>query len=260
MKGRVKSFIPDKGYGFLLGDDGRSYFFHSSDLESSELASRVIDGQLVEFEASATPKGYRARKCKLLRLSGEQALTLPTKFLTSKTKAVAGWEIAEAADWLIVTSSRDSPDDARIQIEDLANRIGANAAIEISYSKSRGAERGRGRGVHYFTVHHFTARPVFVVRGTSLIGAPGAEMPRLNERAASLKEDLVEKTKRNEKSLGSISNAVLAIAAIFAVLSFMSGSEEVAGFGAAVGFIVWLRIRVTPTSCDDWLVQSKYSP
>ncbi|WP_296154502.1 cold-shock protein [Ruminococcus sp.] len=28
MRGRIKRFIEDKGYGFITGEDGQDYFFH----------------------------------------------------------------------------------------------------------------------------------------------------------------------------------------------------------------------------------------
>ena len=30
MRGRIKRFIEDKGYGFITGEDGQDYFFHIS--------------------------------------------------------------------------------------------------------------------------------------------------------------------------------------------------------------------------------------
>jgi cold shock CspA family protein len=31
MKGTIKTYLPEKQYGFIKGDDGKDYFFHESE-------------------------------------------------------------------------------------------------------------------------------------------------------------------------------------------------------------------------------------
>ncbi|MGY2263363.1 cold-shock protein [Pseudomonas sp. SDO55104_S430] len=55
-KGIVCSFIPERGFGFILGDDGRNYFVHRENVNGAEL----VDGQQVDFMGMPTAKGYKA--------------------------------------------------------------------------------------------------------------------------------------------------------------------------------------------------------
>ena len=56
ISGVVRSFMTEKGFGFINGDDGRSYFVHIKNVEGGEL----VDGQTVVFEGRPGPKGYKA--------------------------------------------------------------------------------------------------------------------------------------------------------------------------------------------------------
>ena len=67
MRGLVKRVIAQKGYGFILGQDQREYFFHADDLLNTEFSyvthevehSRPIQ---VEYEPTASAKGMRASR------------------------------------------------------------------------------------------------------------------------------------------------------------------------------------------------------
>jgi len=56
----VRSFMRETGFGFIQGDDGRSYFVHIKNVDGVEL----FDGQSVVFEGQPGPKGYRAMRVK----------------------------------------------------------------------------------------------------------------------------------------------------------------------------------------------------
>jgi len=58
MKGRVKTYFEEKGYGFILGEDNKDYFFHISDVKSVEFIKR---GQIVEFTPEEGNKGGVAK-------------------------------------------------------------------------------------------------------------------------------------------------------------------------------------------------------
>ena len=58
MKGRVKMFNEEKGYGFILGDDANDYFVHITEVKSVEALTR---GAIVEFDPAETDKGKVAR-------------------------------------------------------------------------------------------------------------------------------------------------------------------------------------------------------
>ena len=59
MKGTVKWFNTQKGYGFIVGDDGTDYFVHYSNIKVSEF--RHLDaGDHVEFDVETNDKGIQA--------------------------------------------------------------------------------------------------------------------------------------------------------------------------------------------------------
>lgn len=59
MKGVVKQFNKDKGYGFIKLDDGRDVFFHYSQLVM-EGFKNIESGASVEFELIETERGAQA--------------------------------------------------------------------------------------------------------------------------------------------------------------------------------------------------------
>lgn len=62
MKGKVKFFNAQKGFGFISGDDGQDYFVHVS-----QLAEQTINqNDAVEFNAVETQKGKQAHKVVLV--------------------------------------------------------------------------------------------------------------------------------------------------------------------------------------------------
>ncbi len=53
MKGTVKKFDKEKGYGFITGEDGKDYFFHYSQLMMEGFKTAEV-GQKVDYEAAST--------------------------------------------------------------------------------------------------------------------------------------------------------------------------------------------------------------
>ncbi len=60
--GTIKKVIADRGFGFIVAEDGKDYFFHRDGLESSLDFDRLVGGEKVEFEIEQSPKGPRAAK------------------------------------------------------------------------------------------------------------------------------------------------------------------------------------------------------
>lgn len=59
MTGTVKRIVKDKGFGFILGEDRKEYFFHRTALKNKKF-EELAEGDEVEFEDSDGSKGPRA--------------------------------------------------------------------------------------------------------------------------------------------------------------------------------------------------------
>jgi len=62
MKGKVKWFNANKGYGFIITDDNNEYFVHwKSIVSKSPTDIKTLDqNDLVEFDLIKTDKGMQA--------------------------------------------------------------------------------------------------------------------------------------------------------------------------------------------------------
>jgi CspA family cold shock protein len=57
--GTVKKLVRERGFGFILGQDGVELFFHKSALQG-EAFDTLAEGQAVEFDVEKGDKGPRA--------------------------------------------------------------------------------------------------------------------------------------------------------------------------------------------------------
>lgn len=66
MKGTVKMFNKEKGYGFIHAEDGRDYFFHYSALimDKEDEYKTAEKGENVEFDVQESERGPRAANVK----------------------------------------------------------------------------------------------------------------------------------------------------------------------------------------------------
>ena len=60
MKAQVKWFNEKKGYGFLIGPDGRELYVHYSAIKTDGFKT-LMDGSFVDCDVEETPKGPFAR-------------------------------------------------------------------------------------------------------------------------------------------------------------------------------------------------------
>lgn len=61
MKGTVKWFNDQKGYGFIIGEDGKEYFVHFSSI-TGEGYRTLKEGAEVTFESTSSDKGFEAKQ------------------------------------------------------------------------------------------------------------------------------------------------------------------------------------------------------
>src|SRR5690242_433416 len=65
MQGTVKWFNDAKGFGFISGPNGEDVFVHFRDIVADGFR-RLREGERVEFEAIAGPKGQLARSVRVV--------------------------------------------------------------------------------------------------------------------------------------------------------------------------------------------------
>jgi len=61
MKGKVKMFNNERGFGFITGDDGKDVYVHTTAIEGG---AALATGDAVEYEVEAGQKGPRAKGVK----------------------------------------------------------------------------------------------------------------------------------------------------------------------------------------------------
>ena len=59
-KGVVKEYNPEKGFGFITGEDGEDYFVHVSGLREHLKGKGLWAGQNVSFDVDFGMKGDKA--------------------------------------------------------------------------------------------------------------------------------------------------------------------------------------------------------
>jgi cold shock protein len=57
MKGTIKWYNTRKGYGFILGEDGKEIFVHRSSIPPE---MQLTEGDKVEYEAEDSDRGKKA--------------------------------------------------------------------------------------------------------------------------------------------------------------------------------------------------------
>ncbi len=63
LKGKVKFYNIEKGFGFIAGEDNKDYFVHHSQLVNNFIPR---DNDEVEFEPKKAEKGLQATEVKLV--------------------------------------------------------------------------------------------------------------------------------------------------------------------------------------------------
>lgn len=63
MKGKVKMFNTERGFGFVTGEDGKDVYVHSTAITGGAVLSV---GDAVEYDVEAGERGPRAKNLKKL--------------------------------------------------------------------------------------------------------------------------------------------------------------------------------------------------
>ena len=64
MTGKIKSFSPQHGYGFITSETDEIFFFHATEWKP---LSKPLRGMAVEFEPAITEKGSRAKNIRRIK-------------------------------------------------------------------------------------------------------------------------------------------------------------------------------------------------
>jgi len=56
MVGKIKKLIPERGFGFITGEDGTDYFFHRSESIAFE---DLYEGDQVTFDVDNGPRAVK---------------------------------------------------------------------------------------------------------------------------------------------------------------------------------------------------------
>lgn len=149
ITGVVRSFMAEKGFGFIQGEDGRDYFVHVKSVEGGHL----VDGQAVEFEGQPSPKGYRALKVTPGELPPAPGLAYesPRRFIWTQDPAARGFDtiFTLGSGW----AESNNPNEARAMLERASAAVGGNAVLNVrleKYSQQQGCSN------YYMTMHRFT--------------------------------------------------------------------------------------------------------
>lgn len=264
MLGIIKNYLPAKQYGFIRGEDDRDYFFHKNEIINFS-SEQIYDGASIEFEGDVNSKGYIAKGC---RLTSDLINTyqVPYNSLCSKSSSIRGWEILSVADYLVTGNtyeSRESPDNAKDELCVKAKRVGANAVINMKYSKSTGSY-----GNYDYTLHHFTGQPVFIGKKDPSGRVTIRSVPNINEKALRLYDRHLEHKSIYESKMTRyrffeklfISIFMLALLtcflSIFRPFGFFIGLNPFVVFPVCIGvcFIsLFIKLFINAPELDDWI-------
>jgi len=61
--GKVKRLVTEKGFGFIVGSDGKDYFFHRSGVQDNGF-DKLLEKDEVTFDVTVGDKGPRAENGK----------------------------------------------------------------------------------------------------------------------------------------------------------------------------------------------------
>ena len=64
VNGKMKRLVSDKGFGFILADDGNEYFYNSACTNTR--FDDLREGQAVTFERGQGPKGPRGENVRVV--------------------------------------------------------------------------------------------------------------------------------------------------------------------------------------------------
>lgn len=226
MQGVVGNYFPERGYGFIQGDDGQDYFFRRESV-ALDSRSRLDEGTAVQFVPKATSRGHRAEAVRGDDRPDTRRYELPAKVLLQRKETVPGWEILERGRWIASASSVDSPDAAWRALAERAAYLGANAVIQGEYWRTTGQT-----GNYQYSIHNVRGRLVVVGRRSSHGTYARTTPSRIEPRVQAERRSLQQYAKRMSQSMVRTRAFALKIGVIMGVAG---GLVAVLGWDAKIG-------------------------
>lgn len=161
MTGQIKTFLEEKGFGFIKGDDGKDYYFKGKNVIGLQ-PKEIIDGTYVEFDTTATPKGYAALSIKPLEQIKMENMrySFPSgPMISNDTSFKDRYEVITSSESTIRGYSKDSPDKARKLLKERLDWCGINAAINVQYYKTTGSS-----GNYQYTIHNVRGNVALIAK------------------------------------------------------------------------------------------------
>ena len=253
MHGTIKTFLPDKQYGFIKGNDGKDYFFTQNAFADKRHRSQLYDGALVVFEPTATPRGYKAIQCQLLDSATIDTYIVPDEFQISKSASIRDWEIVELGDWILHASSDSSLDDAKRILIKRAQSIHANAIVNLEYDRGTGSS-----GNYQYSIHYFQARPAVVAKKNPQGTLRKQDLCILNQSAAAMKQDYADRRYDSKDFRHLLSILIAGLVAAFMLMMKFIGTWDasLAETLTVITIILLFIINYVPDR-SDWLVRNE---
>lgn len=247
LRGIVKTYLSQKQYGFIKGDDGKDYFFHYSAFKNKNDTDKLCEGLYLQFEQKATPKGYAATQIELLNKNVAINYEIPETIYTSKSSQIKGWDLIQSSNWRVHGTSRNSPDAAKDEMIQGAAFIGANSLLNMQYYKTTGSEAGTGNGTHYYTIHNFSGVASNIAKKSSHGQYRLDDLKGINNNAKALKIQLLEKSKSAQQK------RVLFWLIIFTFIASLWIIKVDWAIGGTIGLLILAFVLSHARDYDSWL-------
>ncbi|MBE6424318.1 cold-shock protein [Succinivibrio dextrinosolvens] len=258
--GIVKSFVEDKGYGFIQAEH-KSVFFHLNDVFNDD-KDKIKIGQAVKFDEIPSPKGNKAVDVSIANID-DLKFTFPNEPIILKDGQKLGGEyvVLDISDYELFYSSRD-PSGWRDIFKEHLKFLGANAVIGLNISQTTGEEPGTGNGTHLFTIHNYFGR-VAKVGKISSMGIKSSQIQKLNDaiedRKAEERAYLEQKDKEFTKKRNILTACIFVLSLLVTILVLMLPLLQCFMYSIGIAFLAciiinWLQtLSFSEKRIDDFL-------
>jgi cold shock CspA family protein len=145
MKGKVVSYVKEKKYGFVNGDDGESYFLHFSNLLDKSDETKLVKGVVLDFDPTPTNRGLAANKVTFPKVYFKKQLV---DFFISKSSNPKHGNVEKRHS--ISTRFIKDPKESQVHIKQLAIESGCNSILNLEFEKDTFSY-----GNYLYTVHAY---------------------------------------------------------------------------------------------------------